>query len=221
MRDLTPQFKNRTIDPHKLMTYGFQKENNGYQYQTVLHDFFLMIVVFTENQQYSKLMDLESEEEYILVDIETSSGGFSTHIRNLYEQKLEEILCSCTSPIIECKQLEEVIHYIENKYQDKIEYLWEKSPSNGIWRNQTNQKWYGVSLKIEEKKLGIPSDQIIDIIGLKYQPEQIEKIIDHQTIFPGYHMNKKHWITIRLDGTLETELLFSLIDNSYELSKKK
>ncbi|MBR3153114.1 MAG: MmcQ/YjbR family DNA-binding protein, partial [Clostridia bacterium] len=48
-------------------------------------------------------------------------------------------------------------------------------------------------------------------------------IIDNKKIFPGYHMNKKSWITIKLDNSVETEEIIHLIDNSYELSlgKKK
>ena len=35
---------------------------------------------------------------------------------------------------------------------------------------------------------------------------------------PGYHMNKKSWITIKLDESVETTTIFDLIDNSYNLS---
>ncbi|MBF1202590.1 MAG: MmcQ/YjbR family DNA-binding protein, partial [Fusobacterium periodonticum] len=36
---------------------------------------------------------------------------------------------------------------------------------------------------------------------------------------PAYHMNKKHWCTICLDGTVELEKIYNLIDISYELAK--
>ena len=39
----------------------------------------------------------------------------------------------------------------------------------------------------------------------------------HPAISPGYHMNKKHWNTIFLDGSLPKNLLFEMIDHSYEL----
>ena len=38
-------------------------------------------------------------------------------------------------------------------------------------------------------------------------------------IFPGYHMNKKNWITIILDDSLKDEEVFELIKESYELTK--
>ena len=64
----------------------------------------------------------------------------------------------------------------------------------------------------------IDSEEIIDIIDLRYQKERIKDIIDNDKVFPGYHMNKNSWITIKLDNSVETERIFELIDNSYNLS---
>ncbi len=42
-----------------------------------------------------------------------------------------------------------------------------------------------------------------------------------QHVLPGYHMNKKHWNTIVVDGAITNALLKELIDHSYELVRKK
>ena len=39
-------------------------------------------------------------------------------------------------------------------------------------------------------------------------------------IFPGWHMNKAHWLTVTLDGTVDDEKIKFLVDMSYELTKK-
>lgn len=41
------------------------------------------------------------------------------------------------------------------------------------------------------------------------------------TVLPGYHMNKKHWNTIIVDGTLSNKQLQGFIDDSYNLVKGK
>ena len=41
------------------------------------------------------------------------------------------------------------------------------------------------------------------------------------SVLPGYHMNKKHWNTIIVDGTLSLKQLKAFIDSSYELVKGK
>jgi predicted DNA-binding protein (MmcQ/YjbR family) len=41
------------------------------------------------------------------------------------------------------------------------------------------------------------------------------------SILPGYHMNKKHWNTVIVDGSVPNRLLKELIDHSYDLVNKK
>ena len=97
----------------------------------------------------------------------------------------------------------------------------EKSPKNAIWRNQNNRKWYGAVLVISKDKLKIESNEMVEILDLRYQKNDIKNIIDNYKIFPGYHMNKDNWITIILDGRVELEEIYQLIDNSYQLSLHK
>lgn len=53
-------------------------------------------------------------------------------------------------------------------------------------------------------------------LNLKCDPERaIELREEHDVILPGYHMNKKHWNTVILDGTLSDKFVFSLIDHSH------
>jgi predicted DNA-binding protein (MmcQ/YjbR family) len=55
-------------------------------------------------------------------------------------------------------------------------------------------------------------------ISLKCEPELAESLrVTHPAITPGYHLNKRHWNTIVLDGTVPDELLGELIEDSYDL----
>lgn len=63
-------------------------------------------------------------------------------------------------------------------------------------------------------------------INLKCDPERaMELREEHEAIIPGYHMNKRHWNTLVLDGSLPSRLVGELIDHSYDLvaagSRKK
>ena len=52
----------------------------------------------------------------------------------------------------------------------------------------------------------------------KCDPERaVELREQYDEVIPGYHMNKKHWNTIYMDGRLTTKQLHELIDHSYEL----
>ena len=74
---------------------------------------------------------------------------------------------------------------------------------------------------LSKRKLEIDSDEIIDILDLRYQKDLIKDFIDNDKILPGYHMNKNSWITIKLDDSVPNKKIFELIDNSYNLSLEK
>lgn len=61
------------------------------------------------------------------------------------------------------------------------------------------------------------------IINLKCDPEYaLELRAEYKSIYPGYHMNKKHWNTVNTSsGTLPPDLIRKLIDHSYELVVEK
>lgn len=223
MRNLKNELTNKSINYSKLLDYGFQKKGKEYIYiAKIYNDQFQMIVIFSKESNTSKLIDIISGDEYVLVDIQDSTGEFVGKVRVEYENKLKDIIEKCTTPnVFKSNQAKKIIKYIREKYDDELEFLWEKYDNNAIWRNKTNDKWYGLLLTVSKRKLGIDSDDIIEIIDLRYQKENVDEIINGKNIYPGYHMNKKSWITIILDDSIAIDEIYDLIDNSYELSSLK
>ena len=62
---------------------------------------------------------------------------------------------------------------------------------------------------------------MVEILDLRANPDEVDSIVDNKKYFPGYHMNKKHWITIILDGSVPEKELYKKIDISYSLAVKK
>jgi predicted DNA-binding protein (MmcQ/YjbR family) len=59
-------------------------------------------------------------------------------------------------------------------------------------------------------------------LNLKCDPERAMELRDeYEAILPGYHMNKRHWNTLVLDGSLPSRLVRELIDHSYNLVAAK
>jgi predicted DNA-binding protein (MmcQ/YjbR family) len=55
-------------------------------------------------------------------------------------------------------------------------------------------------------------------ISLKCEPQLAEQLrAAHPQITPGYHLNKRHWNTVLLDGSLPDEMVADLIEDSYDL----
>ena len=113
-----------------------------------------------------------------------------------------------------------VIKYIKEQYGDNLEFLWEKYPSTAVFRRKDTKKWYCIFMPVSKDKFGFKSKEIAEVINLKAPSEEIIMIVDNKTIFPAYHMNKKHWISIILDGSLDIEEIYSRIDISYNLVGK-
>lgn len=223
MRDLQKEFKDRTIEFDKLVSYGFKKKDQNYVLKkNIDDDNFQVIIEISVGNQIAKVIDLVSQEEYMLVDVVGSVGEFVGGIREAYENVIKDVLKNCTTPhVFKSKQANEIIQYIKGKYQDELEYLWDKFPNNAIWRDKESKKWYGLLIVLPECKLGVESEQICDIIVLRYPKDKLDQIVDGKTIFPGYHMNKKNWITVKLDGSMRIQDICSLVDQSYQLSKMK
>lgn len=62
-------------------------------------------------------------------------------------------------------------------------------------------------------------DEVPLSVNLKCDPKWALELREtyEEHILPGYHMNKKHWNSLILDGYLEKKLVFELIDHSYKL----
>jgi predicted DNA-binding protein (MmcQ/YjbR family) len=59
-------------------------------------------------------------------------------------------------------------------------------------------------------------------LNLKCDPERAVELRDrYPAIRPGFHMNKTHWNTVEMDGSLPQKLVLELIDHSYQLVKAK
>lgn len=55
-------------------------------------------------------------------------------------------------------------------------------------------------------------------ISLKCDPElAVQLRTEHPAIIPGYHLNKQHWNTVELDGSLTDQFLRELVEDSYDL----
>lgn len=68
-----------------------------------------------------------------------------------------------------------------------------------------------------KSKLGLDGDDIVDILDVKCDPEMTGMIIQTYGFLPGYHMNKNHWITILLDGSVSEAKTLDFLDMSYDL----
>lgn len=76
-------------------------------------------------------------------------------------------------------------------------------------------------MKVKATSIGFDNEKLIEIIDFRV-PQLDTSIIDNINYFSAYHMNKKNWITIKLnDCTIPIEKIFEYIDASYNIAGKK
>ena len=115
---------------------------------------------------------------------------------------------------------EELAAYLADTYSVEGEHLFTKYPSFLVFRHNGNRKWFAVIMDIPRKNLKLPGDGEISVVNLKCDTRLISSFREESGIFPGWHMNKAHWLSVTLDGTVDDEKLKFLVDMSYELTKK-
>ena len=222
MREVKDFIKDKKIDLKRLEKFGFKLKENSYYYDIFLlnNQLKMIVKINLDNSIFTEIIDVETNEPHILHLLEMKRNGYSEKVYRAYSEVLDKIKKECfEDEIFKTYYTNEIVDYIKNKYGDELEFLWGKSPKTAVVRRKSSKKWYAVILTLSKRKLNLDSDEAVEIINLHNSPEKIEKLIDNKRYFPAYHMNKKHWCTICLDGTVELEKIYKLIDISYELAK--
>ena len=216
-------FKNRVVNPEKLLNYGFVKRQGVFVFETPMQtgNFRMTVYVYERGEVETEIVDPAFGEPYTLHLDGEAAGGFVGAVRAEYRQILKNIALNCfESEVFQSACAKLLIDFVRTTFGDELEFLWEKFPDAAVWRRKDTGKWYGALLKVSKRKLGLDSDETAEIIDLKALPEKISLLVDGKKFFPAYHMNKKHWYTVILDGSVSADDICAGIRDSYERSAK-
>ena len=213
-------FDKYSFQPDKAQAYGFKKMDGIFEYQCpVLSGSFFLKMWIKAKEVSFKVYDQDTGDEYIQINLEQLQGDFVGQVREACQETLAAIRQSCFE--VEdflYPQAKRLMNYISQRFQGRIEYLWERSPDSGAIRHRDTLKWYGVFMAIDWKKLDAGKSGNIEVLNVK--TNQAADLTHEKGIYPAFHMNKKYWVSIPLDNTLADEELFSLMDRSWQLTKK-
>jgi predicted DNA-binding protein (MmcQ/YjbR family) len=114
-----------------------------------------------------------------------------------------------------------ILEFIKKEYGVEPEYLWKNDDTAAI-RHIDTKKWFAAYMRnLPKSKFGLDCEEKTDVINLKCEPLLSYSIIDKKGIFPAWHMNKEHWVSVFLDGTVLAEEIYPLIRMSFQLTDKK
>ena len=115
---------------------------------------------------------------------------------------------------------QEFFEYCLHTYGTLPDYPFDDWMESAVFRHAENQKWYAITLKVSRRKFGIVSDEIVDVVNLKLPIEMFGSFGASEGVYPAYHMNKLHWISVILSDAPNDVVLF-LLNASFEATKAK
>ena len=216
-------FKKCSFDLTKLLEYGFQKNKDTYTYETsILQDSFLVRITIKDNKIEGKILDKSFDlEEYTAFRREDAIGSFAGTVKEEYLKVLEELKKKCCiQTLFQYNQSNRITSKIKEIYQDDPLFKWEDE-ENAVFENKINHKWYAILMPVDKSKLDNKTNQIVEIMNIKLDPNEIIELLKKDGYYPAWHMNKKYWITMILDDTLTDEEIISKIEKSYQLVEPK
>lgn len=217
-------FKNKVLDEAKMMKFGFKSKGDNFIYISKILDgqFILTVTVKGVKKLETKLVDASSNDVYTLHLIDEAVGTFVGKVREEYERVLNKISEKCCNDTyFMSEQANRISSLIKQKYGDTPEFLWEKFPGFGVFRNPDSGKWYGLISRVDFSKLDKSKKGEVEILNIKLDEEEVIQLQKTNGFYPAYHMNKKSWITAVLDDTIFDAELMKLIEKSHVFSQGK
>ena len=113
---------------------------------------------------------------------------------------------------------QELLEYCLNTYGTSPDYPFDEDFETAVLRNSDNRKWYAIVMRVSRRKFGFDSDEVIDVVNLKLPTEMFGSFGAADGVYPAYHMNKLHWISVLLPDASDDIVQF-LVNVSFEATK--
>ena len=115
---------------------------------------------------------------------------------------------------------QEFLEYCLGTYGTSPDYPFDKDFETAVLRHTNNRKWYAIVMKVSRRKFGFDGDEVIDVVNLKLPAEMFGSFGATDGVYPAYHMNKLHWISVLLPDAPNDVIQF-LVNVSFEATRDK
>ena len=115
---------------------------------------------------------------------------------------------------------QQLFEYCLNTYGTTPDYPFDEDFETAVLRHGENRKWYALVMRVSRRKFGFDSDEVVDVVNLKLPTEMFGSFGAADGVYPAYHMNKLHWISVLLPDA-PNDILQFLVNVSFEATKIK
>ncbi|MNM63649.1 hypothetical protein D3C81_750220 [compost metagenome] len=113
----------------------------------------------------------------------------------------------------------EIFAFARKAFDVEPDYPFEKFPHYAVLRHGGDDKWFALIMDVDRQRLGLDGEDKVDVIDIKCPPEKIDQLRRSEGFLPAYHMNKEHWITVLLDGSVSLGEVKRLLGESFDLTR--
>ena len=115
---------------------------------------------------------------------------------------------------------QQFLEYCADTYGTLPDYPFDEDFETAVLRHGDNRKWYAIVMRVSRRKFGFENDEVIDVVNLKLPTEMFGSFGASDGVYPAYHMNKLHWVSVLLPDAPEDVVAF-LTNVSFEATKSK
>ena len=113
----------------------------------------------------------------------------------------------------------DLFNYCKESYGTSPDYPFENDFETAVLRHDNSRKWYAIVMNVSRRKFGFDSDEVISVVNLKLPTEMFGSFSPLDGVYPAYHMNKLHWISVFLPDAPDDVVEF-LVGVSFRATSK-
>lgn len=115
---------------------------------------------------------------------------------------------------------QEFLNYCESVYGTVADFPFEDDFDTAVLRHSDTRKWYAIVMRISRGKFGQDSSELTDVVNMKLPLEMFGSFGEADGVYPAYHMNKLHWISVIL-ADAPNDIVEFLINVSFDATDRK
>ena len=231
-------FRRKRPDFGRLAAYGFRDSGGEYRHAENFMDgaFRAELRVTAGGDVLGRVVETDTGEDFLPLNANEHTGEFVGEVRERYRAILQQIAAACfiDQPFLHA-QANRVTALIARRYGEGPDYPFSGRHGDiGVFRHPGNRKWYGIVMAIGRNKLppkpagcgpdgleALAPDAEIEAMNLKANPAEIPRLQREPGIFPCYHMNRKHWVSVALEDIIPDERVMELVAASREATRPR
>lgn len=113
---------------------------------------------------------------------------------------------------------ESFLAFCRSSFGTEADYPFRDDFETAVLRHAGNRKWFALVMRVSKRKFGYDTDEPTDIVNLKLPTEMFGSFGREDGVYPAYHMNKAHWISLFLSDATDDTVEF-LTNVSHEVTK--